>query len=82
VHAYIVYGSFYWIPHRLSQDLSHYCFWLLQNPPSVPTLVAVKWASWLRNAKFIVDWHNFGYTLLALSLGRNSRFVTVYRWYY
>ncbi|KAJ6752020.1 hypothetical protein OIU85_002441 [Salix viminalis] len=54
---------------------------LVQNPPSVPTLVAVKWASWLRNAKFIVDWHNFGYTLLALSLGRNSRFVTVYRWF-
>ncbi|CAK7327701.1 unnamed protein product [Dovyalis caffra] len=54
---------------------------IVQNPPSVPTLVAVKWASWLRNAKFIVDWHNFGYTLLALSLGRNSRFVTVYRWF-
>ncbi|KAJ4837271.1 hypothetical protein Tsubulata_017328 [Turnera subulata] len=50
------------------------------NPPSVPTLIAVKWASWLRNSKFVVDWHNFGYTLLALSLGRSSRFVAVYRW--
>ncbi|KAL6201942.1 hypothetical protein ACLB2K_025654 [Fragaria x ananassa] len=53
---------------------------LVQNPPSVPTLVAVKWASWLRKSAFIVDWHNFGYTLLALSLGRSSRFVTIYRW--
>ncbi|KAK2968724.1 hypothetical protein RJ640_005911, partial [Escallonia rubra] len=51
------------------------------NPPSVPTLVAVKWASWLRHSKFIVDWHNFGYTLLALSLGRRSRFVALYRWF-
>ncbi|XP_038691725.1 UDP-glycosyltransferase TURAN-like isoform X2 [Tripterygium wilfordii] len=54
---------------------------LVQNPPSIPTLVAVKWASWLRNARFIVDWHNFGYTLLALSLGRSGRFVALYRWF-
>ncbi|KAL9255689.1 UDP-glycosyltransferase TURAN-like protein [Drosera capensis] len=53
---------------------------IVQNPPSVPTLVAVKWASWLKGSAFIVDWHNFGYTLLALSLGRISRFVAVYRW--
>ncbi|KAK9674543.1 hypothetical protein RND81_12G239800 [Saponaria officinalis] len=54
---------------------------LVQNPPSVPTLVAVKWASWLRRSVFIVDWHNFGYTLLGLSLGRGSRFVALYRWF-
>ncbi|XP_042029179.1 UDP-glycosyltransferase TURAN-like [Salvia splendens] len=53
---------------------------IVQNPPSVPTLVVVKWASWLRKSAFIVDWHNFGYTLLALSLGRSSLFVTIYRW--
>ncbi|KNA25595.1 hypothetical protein SOVF_005320 [Spinacia oleracea] len=54
---------------------------LVQNPPSVPTLVAVKWASWIRHSAFIVDWHNFGYTLLGLSLGRGSRFVAIYRWF-
>ncbi|KAL8121800.1 UDP-glycosyltransferase TURAN-like [Apium graveolens] len=54
---------------------------IVQNPPSVPTLVAVKWASWMRRSKFVVDWHNFGYTLLALSLGRSNPFVAVYRWF-
>ncbi|XP_059660991.1 UDP-glycosyltransferase TURAN-like [Cornus florida] len=54
---------------------------IVQNPPSVPTLVAVKWASWLRRSTFIVDWHNFGYTLLGLSLGRSSHFVTLYHWF-
>ncbi|XP_028052800.1 UDP-glycosyltransferase TURAN-like isoform X2 [Camellia sinensis] len=54
---------------------------IVQNPPSVPTLVAVKWASWLRRSAFIVDWHNFGYTLLALSLGRSSVFVAIYHWF-
>ncbi|CAL5331947.1 unnamed protein product [Camellia sinensis] len=53
---------------------------LLCNPPSVPTLVAVKWASWLRRSAFIVDWHNFGYTLLALSLGRSSLRSILGRW--
>ncbi|KAL3357629.1 hypothetical protein AABB24_018036 [Solanum stoloniferum] len=53
---------------------------IVQNPPSVPTLVAVKLASWIRRSVFIIDWHNFGYTLLALSLGRNSRFVALYHW--
>ncbi|XP_031267296.1 UDP-glycosyltransferase TURAN-like [Pistacia vera] len=54
---------------------------LVQNPPSIPTLVAVKLASSLRKSAFIVDWHNFGYTLLGLSLGRSSRFVSVYHWF-
>ncbi|KAG6604723.1 UDP-glycosyltransferase TURAN, partial [Cucurbita argyrosperma subsp. sororia] len=55
-------------------------FFIVQNPPSVPTLIAVKWASILKRSAFIIDWHNFGHTLLALSLGRNSSFVAVYRW--
>ncbi|GKA98589.1 UDP-glycosyltransferase TURAN [Tanacetum coccineum] len=45
---------------------------IVQNPPYVPTLVAVKWASWPRHSFVIIDWHNFGYTLLALSLGRTK----------
>ncbi|XP_039031886.1 UDP-glycosyltransferase TURAN-like isoform X3 [Hibiscus syriacus] len=51
---------------------------IVQNPPSVPTLVAVKWVSSLRKSAFIVDWHNFGYTLLGLSVGRSSPFVSIY----
>nr|KJB43817.1 hypothetical protein B456_007G217900 [Gossypium raimondii] len=54
---------------------------IVQNPPSVPTLVAVKWASSLRKSAFIVDWHNFGYTLLGLSVGRSSPFVSIYHWF-
>ncbi|KAI4330165.1 hypothetical protein MLD38_028468 [Melastoma candidum] len=53
---------------------------IVQNPPSVPTLVAVRWASHMRGSAFVIDWHNFGYTLLALSVGRSSPFVAFYRW--
>ncbi|KAL5679382.1 hypothetical protein ACJX0J_005767, partial [Zea mays] len=54
---------------------------VVQNPPSVPTLAAVKLASWLRGAKFIVDWHKFGYTLLGLSHGRSHIIVKIYFWF-
>ncbi|XP_020241768.1 UDP-glycosyltransferase TURAN isoform X2 [Asparagus officinalis] len=54
---------------------------LVQNPPSVPTLAAVKLSSWLRQSSFVIDWHNFGYTLLSLSHGRSHMLVKVYRWF-
>ncbi|XP_065020911.1 UDP-glycosyltransferase TURAN-like isoform X1 [Musa acuminata AAA Group] len=54
---------------------------LVQNPPSVPTLAAVKLSSWLRRSKFIIDWHNFGYTLLGLSHGRSHIIVKTYHWF-
>eukprot|EP00268_Persea_americana_P037568 TRINITY_DN37229_c0_g1_i1.p1 TRINITY_DN37229_c0_g1~~TRINITY_DN37229_c0_g1_i1.p1 ORF type:complete len:483 (+),score=97.89 TRINITY_DN37229_c0_g1_i1:134-1582(+) len=54
---------------------------IVQNPPSIPTLVAVKFASWLRRSSFIIDWHNFGYTLLGLSLGRSNILVKTYYWF-
>ncbi|KAE8694432.1 Chitobiosyldiphosphodolichol beta-mannosyltransferase [Hibiscus syriacus] len=50
---------------------------IVQNPPSVPTLVAVKWVSSLRKSAFIVDWHNFGYTLLGIGAdGQNETLFT------
>ncbi|XP_017699336.2 UDP-glycosyltransferase TURAN isoform X3 [Phoenix dactylifera] len=54
---------------------------VVQNPPSVPTLAAVKLSSWLRRSTFIIDWHNFGYTLLGLSHGRGHIIVKIYHWF-
>jgi beta-1,4-mannosyltransferase len=48
---------------------------LVQNPPAFPTLLAA-WiaARWLR-ALLVVDWHNYGYSMLALRLGTNHALV-------
>lgn len=48
---------------------------LLQLPPAIPTMAVVSFAAWWHNAKLLYDWHNFGYTLMALNLGRNHWLV-------
>jgi len=42
---------------------------LVQNPPAVPTLVLARLIATLQGASLIIDFHNFGYSLLALKLG-------------
>jgi beta-1,4-mannosyltransferase len=54
---------------------------LLQTPPAVPTLLVALAAARLRDARLVVDWHNFGYALLALRLGAESPVVRAARWY-
>lgn len=42
---------------------------LVQNPPAIPSLLVAWLAARLRSAKLVIDWHNLGYTMLALRLG-------------
>jgi beta-1,4-mannosyltransferase len=54
---------------------------LVANPPAFPTL-AVTWFSLRRRGvRFVVDWHNLGYTLLQLRLGPWHPAVRLARWY-
>lgn len=39
---------------------------LVQNPPAFPTLAAGRIAARLTGARLIVDWHNYGFSMLAL----------------
>ena len=53
---------------------------LIQNPPQFPTL-AVTWFSLRRRGvRFVIDWHNLGYTLLRLRLGEWHPAVRLARW--
>ncbi|GAO47109.1 putative beta-1,4-mannosyltransferase [Saitoella complicata NRRL Y-17804] len=54
---------------------------LVQNPPSLPTLLVARIACWLRGSRLVIDWHNFGYTILGLKLGKNHPLVRISEWY-
>ncbi|KAJ1705809.1 beta-1 [Aspergillus flavus] len=56
--------------------------WLLvQNPPSIPTLAVASLTCFLRQTSLIIDWHNFGYSILALKLGNGHPLVKLSKWY-
>lgn len=48
---------------------------LTQNPPSIPTLLLSQIISETTRSKLIIDWHNTGYSILAMRLGDQSRIV-------
>jgi beta-1,4-mannosyltransferase len=41
---------------------------LVQNPPTIPTLLAAWLAARMRGSLLIIDWHNFGYAMLTARL--------------
>ncbi|KAK0514198.1 hypothetical protein JMJ35_002815 [Cladonia borealis] len=56
--------------------------WLLvQNPPSIPTLFIAQIICFLRHTRLVIDWHNFGYSILALRLGNTHPLVQISRLY-
>ena len=49
---------------------------IVQNPPSIPTLiVSVVYASIHRRTKVVLDWHNYGYSILQMGLSPNHPLV-------
>ncbi|KAH8120699.1 beta-1,4-mannosyltransferase [Phellopilus nigrolimitatus] len=50
---------------------------MVQNPPSIPTLALVSLVCRLRGSKLIIDWHNLGYSILALRLGNKHLLVRI-----
>ena len=50
---------------------------LVQNPPSIPALLVVWFAALLRGSVVVIDWHNLGFSVLAISLGPKHPFVKV-----
>lgn len=51
------------------------CLSLFQTPPAIPTLFVAVLSSILRGSKLIVDYHNYGHTLMAMSLGKKHFMV-------
>lgn len=50
---------------------------MVQNPPSIPTLALVWLVGGITGSKIIIDWHNLGYSILALKLGETHPLVNI-----
>lgn len=53
---------------------------LLQTPPSIPALPLSLLAARFRGALTVIDWHNYGYTILGLHLGSQHWAVRLMAW--
>ncbi|CAO3599734.1 unnamed protein product [Absidia cylindrospora] len=62
----------YWLMGCITQCPD---FIFVQNPPSIPTLFVGRLVSVLRQAWLIIDWHNFGYSILGVTLGKDHPVV-------
>ncbi|KAG6902990.1 hypothetical protein C0995_008563 [Termitomyces sp. Mi166 len=56
-------------------------FILVQNPPTIPTLPIIWLVEKITGSKVIIDWHNLGYSILALRLGNGHPFVKIAAWF-
>ena len=54
---------------------------LLQNPPSIPSMAIAWFVSRIRSCKFVIDWHNYGYSIMSLTLGERHKLVKIAKWY-
>lgn len=57
----------------------HSSYLVLQNPPAVPSIPICWFYCLLADVKFVIDWHNYAYTILALSLGKTHLLVKLAR---
>lgn len=54
---------------------------LLQNPPGLPS-IAISWlVCRIRRSQLIIDWHNYGYTIMGLTHGEHHPIVLIAKWY-
>ena len=53
----------------------------MQNPPAVPTLALAILICFFRNTKLVIDWHNYGYTILSGTKGAAHPLVKISRVY-
>lgn len=66
-------------------DIRGWTEWtVVQNPPSIPTLPVVQLVRWLSGpggSKVVLDWHNTGWSILAMRTGEGSPLCRLAKWY-
>lgn len=78
---YKVIMVFWQLLHLLLFKLKRPDYILVQTPPAIPVLLIAVIVCWIKKSKFIIDWHNLGYTWLAVNRPNSKYLVPLHRWY-
>ncbi|KAJ3011817.1 UNVERIFIED_CONTAM: mannosyltransferase [Siphonaria sp. JEL0065] len=54
---------------------------IVQNPPAIPTLLIAQLLRFFRGSKLIIDWHNFGFSIMAIGKSKGNLIVRLAKWY-
>jgi len=52
-------------------------FMIIQNPPAIPTLFIFQIVSIIRGIPLVIDWHNFGFTIMKVSGDVSKRLLSI-----
>ncbi|XP_041986876.1 chitobiosyldiphosphodolichol beta-mannosyltransferase [Aricia agestis] len=57
------------------------CEYLLcQNPPAIPTLPVCRFYCLVTKTRFVIDWHNYAYSIMAITLSPSHPLVKISKW--
>lgn len=50
---------------------------MLQNPPAIPTIPICWFYCFVSQTKFVIDWHNYAYSIMSMTVGRENVLVKI-----
>ncbi|XP_025272364.3 chitobiosyldiphosphodolichol beta-mannosyltransferase isoform X1 [Canis lupus dingo] len=75
----VVFQSVHLLWKLICREPAAYIF--LQNPPGLPAIAVCWFVGFLCGSKLIIDWHNYGYTIMGLVHGPSHCLVLLAKWY-
>uniref|UniRef100_A0A8C6QQW6 Chitobiosyldiphosphodolichol beta-mannosyltransferase n=1 Tax=Nannospalax galili TaxID=1026970 RepID=A0A8C6QQW6_NANGA len=75
----VVFQAVYLLWKLMCTDPAAYIF--LQNPPGLPAIAVCWFVGCLCRSKLVIDWHNYGYSIMGLVHGPQHPIVLLAEWY-
>ncbi|XP_025772613.1 chitobiosyldiphosphodolichol beta-mannosyltransferase [Puma concolor] len=75
----VVFQSVYLLWKLMCREPAAYIF--LQNPPGLPAIAVCWLVGCLCASKLVIDWHNYGYSIMGLVHGSSHPLVLLAKWY-
>jgi len=75
----VVFQSVHLLWKLICREPAAYIF--LQNPPGLPAIAVCWLVGCLCGSKLVIDWHNYGYSIMGLLHGPSHCLVVLAKWY-